>query len=145
MQIALGPVRLEVLHPAFPFLHKTHSDPNNNSIVLRLEVGGSRVLLSGDAEAEAEAALADQDVRADVLKVGHHGSAFSTGDAWLDRVQPRLAVISCGRHNSFGHPSPVTLERLRRHGVRTYRTDRDGAVTLELRPEGWTASTMLHK
>ncbi len=78
-----------------------------------------------------------------MLKVGHHGSAYSTSDAWLNRVRPRIAVISCGRHNSFGHPSPDTLERLRRHGVRVYRTDEGGAVTLELRPEGWNAATMI--
>ena len=71
-------------------------------------------------------------------------SAYSSSDAWLDRVQPRIAIISCGRHNAFGHPSPDTLERLGRHGVKTYRTDTDGAVTLELRPQGWTATTMLH-
>lgn len=143
MQLSLGPARLELLHPPDSFIGQVHDDPNKNSIVLRLEVGGSRVLLTGDAEAEAEAAMADEDVRGEVLKVGHHGSAYSTSDAWLARVQPHIAVISCGRHNPFGHPNPDTLERLRRHGVRTYRTDRDGAVTLELHPDGWKATTML--
>ena len=143
MELAVGPARLTVLHPPGVFLSHTRNDPNNNSIVLRLEVGGSRVLLTGDAEAEAEAVMADEDLRADVLKVGHHGSAYSTSDAWLDHVQPRIAVISCGRHNAFGHPSTDTLDRLRRHGVQTFRTDRDGAVTLELRSRGWTATTML--
>jgi competence protein ComEC len=87
--------------------------------------------------------MAGEDVQAEVLKVGHHGSASATSNAWLERVRPRVAVISCGAHNSFGHPSPATLERLQRHGARVYRTDRDGAVTLELRAEGWTAATMI--
>jgi competence protein ComEC len=145
MELTVGPARLVVLHPPpGAFLTHTRNDPNNNSIVLRMEVGGSRVLLTGDAEAEAEASMAGQDLEATVLKVGHHGSAYSTSDDWLERVRPRIAVISCGRHNSFGHPSPATLDRLRRHGVHVYRTDRDGAVTLELGSESWTAATMVH-
>jgi competence protein ComEC len=84
-----------------------------------------------------------EDVRAEVLKVGHHGSAGSTSDNWLDRVRPRIAVISCGAHNQFGHPSGATLDRLKAHGVQVYRTDRDGAVTLELQPLGWVVRTAL--
>jgi competence protein ComEC len=143
MELTVGPARLVVLHPPGVFLSHTRNDPNHNSIVLRLEVAGMRVLLTGDAEAEAEASMAGQDVAADVVKVGHHGSAYSTSDAWLERVRPRMAVISCGRHNSFGHPSAATLQRLREHGVQVYRTDQDGAVTLEFGPSGWTATTMV--
>jgi competence protein ComEC len=143
MRLAIGPAQLTVLHPPDRFLSHTHSDENNNSIVLRLEWAGAHVLLTGDAEAAAEASMAGEDVHAEVLKVGHHGSASSTSDAWLERVRPRIAVISCGAHNPFGHPSPATLERLRRHGVQVYRTDWDGAVTLELRPSGWVAGSTI--
>lgn len=149
MRLTVGPARFEVLSPPAVFFGHGGRDANNshvvnnNSIVLRMEVGGTRMLLTGDAEADAEAAMADQDVAATVLKVGHHGSAYSTSDAWLDRVRPRIAVISCGRHNPFGHPSPDTLARLSRHGVQVYRTDQDGAVTLEFGPAGWTATTMV--
>jgi beta-lactamase superfamily II metal-dependent hydrolase len=101
------------------------------------------VLLTGDAEAAAEASMAGADVRAAVLKVGHHGSGAATSTAWLERVRPRIAVISCGAHNSFGHPSPATLERLQHHAAEVYRTDREGAITLELREHGWAAATML--
>jgi competence protein ComEC len=152
---------LEVLYPPQRLLTGTGSDVNNNSVVLRLTAGGSigrprgpapvagaarqrappppasrpplRFLLTGDAEAAAEAALRDLDVQAALLKVGHHGSRTSTIDAWLDAVRPRLAVISCGRHNSFGHPGRATLTRLRRHAVTLFRTDRDGAVTVSAR------------
>jgi len=136
MRVTLGPRRaalLEVLHPPGRLLAGTGSEVNNNSIVLRLTAAGTRFLLTGDAEAAAEAAMHDLDVQAAFLKVGHHGSRTSTSDTWLDAVRPRLAVISCGRHNSFGHPGRATLARLRRHAVTCFRTDRDGAVTVTLR------------
>jgi competence protein ComEC len=68
--------------------------------------------------------------RVDLLKVGHHGSRGSTGDEWLDSLQPRAAIISVGQHNKYGHPSAQTLDRLLRHRVAVWRTDRDGAVSV---------------
>jgi competence protein ComEC len=65
----------------------------------------------------------------DLLKVGHHGSRYSTGDEWLDSLRPQAGVISVGR-NKYGHPSPPTLVRLRRHGVDLWRTDRDGPISV---------------
>jgi competence protein ComEC len=65
----------------------------------------------------------------DLLKVGHHGSRGSTGDAWLDALAPAAAVISLGR-NDYGHPAPATLARLRAHGVAIHRTDREGTVSV---------------
>lgn len=106
---------------------------NNASVVLHAETGGRRFLLTGDIEKEAELVLADRDLRADVLKVAHHGSRSSTSDAMLDAIAPRIAVISCGRRNLFGHPHPTVLERLAERGVRTWRTDRDGTVSVEVR------------
>ena len=87
----------------------------------------------GDAEAGEESQLLawGQELRADVLKVGHHGSDSSSTAAWLAAVQPRLALISCGRGNRFGHPAPATLERLRAAGVLTERTDEGGTQTVE--------------
>jgi len=106
---------------------------NNASVVLRAEAGGRRFLLTGDIEKEAELVLADRDLRADVLKIAHHGSRGSTSDATLDAVSPRIAAISCGRRNLFGHPHPSVLERLAERRVRTWRTDRDGTVSVEVR------------
>jgi competence protein ComEC len=106
---------------------------NNASIVLRAETEGRRVLLTGDIEKEAELVLADRDLRADILKVAHHGSRGSSSDSILDAIAPRIAVISCGRRNLFGHPHPSVLERLHDRRVRTWRTDRDGTVSIEVR------------
>jgi len=65
-----------------------------------------------------------------VLKVGHHGSAYGTTDAFLAAVRPRYAIVSVGRHNLFGHPAPSTIERLERFGAQIYRADQDGAIVV---------------
>ena len=105
---------------------------NNDSIVMRWELGGTAFMLPGDAEKQAEREIlsenAEGNLRADVLKIGHHGSKNSTTEEFLTAVHPHLAVISAGENNPYGHPSPELLERLENAGVRTLRTDRDGAV-----------------
>ena len=109
------------------------SPENNASIVLRLDLASRRFLLTGDIEREAEIYFRDRDFRADVLKVPHHGSRSSTSGAFLDVVRPRLAVISCGRRNLFGHPHADVIEVLREAGVRIWRTDIDGTVEVSVR------------
>ncbi len=89
------------------------------------------MLLTGDAEGGEEAwvrAHADTLLRADVLNVGHHGSRTSTTPALLDAVRPRLAVISVGRVNTYGHPSPITIGALASSGAQVLRTDRSGTL-----------------
>ncbi|HLJ84662.1 MAG TPA: DNA internalization-related competence protein ComEC/Rec2 [Candidatus Eremiobacteraceae bacterium] len=136
----LGPaVRVRVLGPELPLLTGTASDINNNSVVLRVEFGRVAMLLTGDAQSEAEARLLSHggaDLRADILKVGHHGSAYSSTPAFLTAVHPRIAIISCGLHNVFGHPSPRTLFALRTIGVRVYRTDLDGGISVDTNGTG---------
>jgi len=126
-------VTLRFYSPALPLLTKTRNDINNNSLVFRLEFGHFRMLFTGDAGAEAEARIlaSGADVRADVLKVGHHGSAYSSTPQFVNAVSPQYAVISVGRDNLFGHPAAVTIETLERAGARVYRTDEDGAVTID--------------
>jgi competence protein ComEC len=129
----VGALRLDVLGPAALF-HDTHSDPNNSSLVMRATVAGIRILLSGDAEIEAQRALLDSgvDLRADVLKVWHHGSAYFD-PAYVTAVRARTAVISVGLHNDYGHPSPLALAALARAGVPVSRTDLDGDVAVTVR------------
>ncbi len=90
------------------------SDDNNNAIVLRLDYGQTSLLLTGDAEQEAEADMmaAGLPLRADVLKIGHHGSKGATSTPFVAAVAPRLAVIQVGAENTFGHPHPDVLAEL---------------------------------
>lgn len=130
-------VRADLLNPPPVHLTCTRDDVNCNSIVMRLTYGNESLLLQGDAGAETEADIlaSGLPVRSDVLKVGHHGSESASSEAWLDAVKPRVAVISVGRNNPFGHPSSQTLSRLLSRGVKVYRTDRNGTVTIEFSPD----------
>jgi competence protein ComEC len=112
-------------------------DLNNGSLVFRLRYEEVMVLLTGDIEAEAEAALLQSGagLQADVVKVAHHGSASSTTQAFLDAVRPRIAVISAGEGNRFGHPSPDVVARLELAGALVYRTDEHGRVVIETNGE----------
>ena len=121
-------VRGTVLHPT-PGWAGWGEDVNEDSVVLLLEYGEFQALFAGDAGFRAEEAMRARLRRVDLLKVGHHGSRGSTGDAWLDALAPPVAVISLGR-NDYGHPAPATLDRLRAHGVAVHRTDREGTITV---------------
>jgi competence protein ComEC len=122
----------EFFWPETPSTEAAPSAKNNDSLVLRLHYGNRTILLPGDAEKEAERAiLAENDensLQADVLKIGHHGSKNSTTPDFLAAVKPRVAIISAGEENPYGHPSPELLERLEGAQVRILRTDRDGAI-----------------
>jgi competence protein ComEC len=99
-----------------------------------VEFGRFAMLLTGDAQSEAEARLLSHggaDLRADILKVGHHGSAYSSTPEFLAAVHPKIAIISCGLHNVFGHPSPITIAALHAIGATVYRTDLDGGITVD--------------
>lgn len=106
------------------------SDPNNTSIVLRVDYGQTSFLFCGDAEREAEQALlnANANLSATVLKVGHHGSDTSTTYPFLREIMPEYAVISVGKDNSYGHPTEDTLSRLRDADVKLFRTDLQGDI-----------------
>lgn len=126
----LGAIDLQALRVDEPF---KRAPENNTSVALQVRVGLTRLLLTGDIEREAEAQLAPRFAGAAVLKVAHHGSRSSTTPPLLDAVRPRIALISCGRHNIFGHPHPSVIEALAARGIRTWRTDRSGTIDVELR------------
>ncbi len=134
MRLASGPTVLTVLSP----LDCSKAAGNDLSVVLRLEYGQSTMLLTGDAEQEAEQTMlrGSMPLRADVLKVGHHGSNASTSPEFLAAVQPRLAVISVGAENRYGHPAPELLQRLQ--GIEVLRTDQRGRIELVSDGQGWT-------
>jgi competence protein ComEC len=109
------------------------TDPNLASTVALIRVGRVRFLLVGDAEREEEEWLLARDaeqLHADVLKVGHHGSSTSSSAAFLDAVRPRLALVSVGAGNTYGHPSPDVLRALSSRGAQVLRTDRAGTVVV---------------
>ncbi len=138
LEMALDGVELTVLHPdPGTAVDPELSDWNDLSIVLLVRYGEATVLLTGDAyhwvEEEALEAVPDD---LTVLKVGHHGSRTSTGEALLERARPRVALIPVGDGNRYGHPHPEVARRLERYGVSTYRTDRDGDLRVRIHRDG---------
>ena len=133
---AFAAARVDVLWPCPAF--DPGFDPNDNSLVLRLTYGEHAILFTGDIEAHAEAALIARGarLRADVLKVAHHGSRTSSSDAFLRAVSPTLAVISAGAVNPFGHPHSEVLERLRKHNARVIDIGERGGRILTLDAAG---------
>ncbi len=124
----LGAAVVTVLGPV-----RSYAEPNDTSIVLRVELGSTAFLFTGDMETSAENDMLDHwgeafDWTADVLKVGHHGSDTSTGYRFLNAVMPTYGIISVGKDNSYGHPHEVPLSRLQDAGVTLFRTDKLGHI-----------------
>lgn len=120
---------------------------NEDSILALVTVMKQTILLTGDASEKVEEAVVKDNphLQFTILKVGHHGSRTSSGEALLKLVQPRLAFISCGKHNHYGHPSPETLERLKATGAIIFRTDQDGQIRLRFTREKLEVTTTLTK
>jgi competence protein ComEC len=135
-----GGVSLAMLGPPRPFLSGTDSDPNNNSIVARLDYGRVRILFPGDMEGAERDWIYKRNrgspgadpLRADVLKAAHHGSRDATNAVFMKRVAPRYVVISCGAGNEYGHPHPQALRAIKSSaGLKgLFRTDLEGVITL---------------
>ncbi|MCA1630282.1 MAG: MBL fold metallo-hydrolase [Acidobacteria bacterium] len=135
-----GGARITVLAPVQPFFTKDQlrsggNEPNANSVVTRLDYGDFSMLLTGDAEAQTEQRMIQKGARleADVLKVGHHGSRYASSEDLLRVGKFKTAVISCGADNRYGHPSPEALDRLKAAGVKLFRTDLQGELTITTR------------
>lgn len=116
-------------------------DKNQGSAVLRYTYGGVRTLFTGDISAREERFLLQQgaDVSAEILKVAHHGSKYSSDAAFLRAVSPRIAVISCGENNLYGHPHEETLQRLGQSATTIFRTDQEGSILVTIGREGTVA------
>ncbi len=126
--VTIDSVTLAVLHPGDAWVGGQLS-PNENSLVVHVRYGCFDALLTGDVGSAVERDLLPSLTPVEVLKVGHHGSGGGTTVTWLDRLRPRLAVISVGP-NRYGHPAPAVLKRLADQGIETWRTDRHGTVTI---------------
>ncbi|GKX67485.1 ComEC/Rec2 family competence protein [Inconstantimicrobium mannanitabidum] len=107
-----------------------YDDINNYSIVCKLNFGNTSYLFMGDAESlsEGEILAKQLDVKADVLKIGYHGSTSSTSQAFLNKVNPKYAVIEVGKGNDYGHPASATIKKLSAKGIKVFRTDVNGTI-----------------
>jgi len=127
-----GGVTLRVWHPP-PADWERQRVRNDDSLVLEVRYGDVSVVLPGDIGAATEGMLMAQISEAPIriLKAAHHGSASSSSNAFLDALRPRAVIVSCGRGNLFGHPHPAVLARYRAAGAAIYRTDEQGAITIQ--------------
>ena len=125
----LGSALVKVIGPV-----NEAEDNNNNSIAVKIMYGSKAFLFMGDLEKEAEKDISNNNinVKADILKCGHHGSRSSTTEDFLDAVSPEYAVISCGIDNSYGHPHKETLEKLNNRNIKILRTDKQGDIIIKV-------------
>lgn len=140
---AVDDVEVRVVHPSPPDWER--QDPrNDDSLVLELRWRDVSIVLPGDIGRDTEQLIAERfaPVRYRVLKVPHHGSATSSGEMLLEHLQPTLAIVSAGRGNAFGHPAPSVVSRYDRRGIGLYRTDQDGAVTIDTDGHALEVSTI---
>jgi competence protein ComEC len=129
-------VRVQVLWPlnysAFPINNPSYDEVNDSSLVLKITFGKISFLIPGDISAAVEKQLIESktDLRSDVLVAPHHGSGYSSSAEFIKAVACRYAIVSAGKANVFHHPHPSTIQRYQDAGVKIFRTDRDGAVTM---------------
>lgn len=135
------------------FLHPSDTEQsiegtsNHQSVVLLMSIYQHRLLFTGDIEKETEDQLLAQWQLppVDVLKVAHHGSKTSTQAHWLAHIQPKEAIISCGRKNRYGHPSPIVIQRLQKYQARIWRTDQHGGITISFDKDHYTMNPTIVK
>lgn len=106
------------------------NDLNEASIVLKIRYKNNTVLFTGDAPNNVEQKILNEDIQADVLKVAHHGSNYSSSIEFLNKVNPQYAIISVGKNNSYNHPGSNTIKNLDSLNIKTYRTDKNGTILL---------------
>jgi beta-lactamase superfamily II metal-dependent hydrolase len=123
----------EILYPLETVVDINGKDTNMYSVTVMLTVGENRFLFTGDLPTTEENKLleSDVDVKADFLKIAHHGSKYATSSSFLDVVKPSSAIISVGKNNSYGHPNQEVLQRLVSHNVNILRTDESGDIIYE--------------
>lgn len=124
--LTIGDATMQFLAPN----SNSYDNLNNYSIVTKLKYGNNSFIFMGDAESlsEGEILAKQLDIQADVLKVGHHGSKSSTSESFLKSVNPKYAIISCGKDNDYGHPHKETMDKLKNKGIKLFKTDEQGTI-----------------
>lgn len=125
-------IKFMVIHPD---KKEYNSNLNNMSLLMKMEYAGIKILFTGDLEKEKEEKI-NSNLKADILKVGHHGSITSTSEKFIKKVSPKIALISVGEDNSYGHPSLKVLDRLKKVGAQIYRTDLFGEIKFQVTKKG---------
>ncbi len=125
---------IEILHPNNNFI--AENKLNNNALVCKINYYNFKMLFTGDIEKIAESQLLDEELSADLLKVGHHGSKTSTTQEFLNKVNPQIALIGVGENNKFGHPNDDVIKRLQEKGVKIFRTDLNGEINININKNG---------
>ena len=121
--------RIDVYSP----MYESYEEFNDYSPIMKLTFGETELIFTGDAEAHAETEVVAKypdNLKADVLKFGHHGSSTSSTEEFLQSVDPDYGIISCGAGNKYGHPHKETLQKISKYDIETYRTDTQGQITL---------------
>ncbi len=132
-EIKAGNVLIDTLYPLQNMEGKDMKNTSNDTcVVSKLIFGKNSFLFTGDISSAAEKEItgSGENLLSDVLKVAHHGSKYSTSDLFLEYVKPKIAVISVGAKNTYGHPTPEVLQRLENFGIKILRTDKDGDINL---------------
>ena len=124
-EFKLGEGEFKVLYTG-----QDEKDLNNSSIVLKMTYGKHNYLFTGDATEKVEKIILNKNIKSDVLKVGHHGSSYSSSQEFLNKVQPKYAIISCAKKNSYNHPSEDTLFRLNKVNAKVYKTMDLGTIII---------------
>lgn len=109
------------------------SDLNDTSVVLKMTYNNTCTLFMGDASSNVEKNLLDKDINCQVLKVGHHGSRYSSSDEFIKTVKPAYGIIMVGKDNKYGHPTKKTLDILNKHNVTLHRTDKEGTIIMKIK------------
>lgn len=126
-------LKIEFFYPIKDWVGKTPTDQHDASLVLKMTIGQTKILYTGDLNENEEQEIMSSgvDLSADILKVPHHGSASGLNEEFLNKINPRVAVISAGKNNSYGHPAPSTLKKLENKNIKIYRTDQNGTIELD--------------
>lgn len=127
---------IEILHPNENLI--SENPLNNNAIVCKVTFNNTKILFTGDIEKIAEDKLKKEDLKADILKVGHHGSKTSTTEEFLNKINPKIALIGVGLNNKFGHPNNEVIQRLKDKNIKIYRTDQNGEIKIKIKEKGRT-------
>lgn len=135
LTFSLGDAECTVLAP-----FEVSSEENNNSVVMLITAGETSILMTGDAEKSVENQILKYypDLNADIIKIGHHGSNTSSGNAFINAISPETAIISVGKGNIYGHPSEKTLAMLENYNIKYYQTDVSGTITVSVSDKSYS-------